>query len=146
MWYEVKNDEDAMEFMSRMDFFHDSCIKEMKYYSGAFVNEDLSMHPTNDCRTLSVIIQRQFPENPMVEMQFSELRHLRLSPLDTTFTCEILDSTLLWKNSCVYWCDCGGLTIADLENYEGTMVCASGLRWRSFDGYMGQNEFYTSVT
>ena len=37
-------------------------------------------------------------------------------------------------------------TIADLENYEGTMVCASGLRWRSIDGYMGQNEFYASVT
>ena len=34
MWYEVKNAKDAMEFLNRMGFFHDSCIKEMKYYSG----------------------------------------------------------------------------------------------------------------
>ncbi len=27
--------------------FHDSCIKEMRYISGAYVSEDLSMLPIN---------------------------------------------------------------------------------------------------
>ena len=100
MWYEVKNAKDAMEFLNRMGFFHDSCIKEMKYYSGAFVNEDLSMHPTNDCRTLSVIIQRQFPENPPFSavpasygINTNLLSTFRFSPAHTFFHFKFLSTS-----------------------------------------------------
>ena len=57
MWQEISNDREIQCFMDKVCFFHDSCIKELKYISGAYVNADLSMHPINDRRLLSVIIR-----------------------------------------------------------------------------------------
>lgn len=56
--------------MERVYDFHDSCVKEMSYISGAYVDDSLSMYPLNDRRILRVVIQRQFDENSMIEMEF----------------------------------------------------------------------------
>lgn len=103
------------------------------------------MHPVNDCRILKVIIQRQFQDNSMIEMEFLGLKYLQLLPCDDKYTCEILDSTMILKDDQIYWCDCGGVSEMDLDNYDGTMICASKLRWRPVDRCMGQKEFYTSI-
>ena len=145
MWHEIKNNSDLINFMDTICSFHDSCLKELKYLSGAYVDEELSMYPVNDRRILKVIIQRQFQDNSMVEMEFSGLKCLRLLPCDDKYTCEILDSTMILKDDYIYWCDCGGMSEMDLDSYDGTMICASKLRWRSIDSYMGQKEFYTSI-
>lgn len=145
MWNEINSNNDLINFMDTICYFHDSCIKEMKYLSGAYVNEDLSMYPINDCRILRVIIQRQFKDNAIIEMEFSGLKRLQLLPCDDEYTCEILDSTMILKDDCIYWCDCGELSEKDLESYDGTVICASKLRWRSIDGFMGQKEIYTSI-
>lgn len=146
MWNEIKNDNDLVSFMNKICFFHDSCIKEMKYLSGAYVNKELSMYPINDRRILKVIIQRQFEDIPMIEMEFQGLKCLKLFPVDDQYTCEIFDSTMILQNDCIYWCDCGGLSEADLENYRGTMICASKLRWRSVEELLGPDEYYGSIS
>lgn len=61
--------------MYRMGSFHDSCLKEMKYISGAYVDEELSMLPVNSKRMLSVIIQRQFENPSAIELQFVGLKY-----------------------------------------------------------------------
>ena len=58
-WNEITDENSLKEFMERVSFFHDSCIKEMHYLSGAYVNENLDMYPVNDRGILRVIIQRQ---------------------------------------------------------------------------------------
>ncbi len=131
--------------MNKIGFFHDSCIKEMRYISGAYVDEDLSMHPLNDKRILDVIIQRQFKDLSMIEMQFIGLKCLKLYPTDEEYTCEILDSTMFFKDDSIYWCDCGDISKNDFEEYEGTLICASKLRWRSVENKMGQEDFYISA-
>lgn len=145
MWNEIVDNNDMMTFMNQVEFFHDSCIKEIYYLSGAYVDEELSMYPVNDRRILRVIIQRQFEDNSMIEMEFGSLRYLKLFPADSEYTCEILDSTMIMKEDCIYWCDCGGLSELDLNTYEGTMICATSLRWRSISGCMGQKEFYQPI-
>ena len=60
MWMEISDENFLKNFMESVDFFHDSCIKELKYLSGAYVDEELSMYPINDRRVLNVIIQRQY--------------------------------------------------------------------------------------
>ncbi len=145
MWNEIIDNNDITKFMNNFYCFHDSCIKELKYLSGAYVDEDLSMYPINDRRILKVIIQRQFEDTSMIELEFEGLRYLKLFPIDNKYTCEILDSTIILKNDCIYWCDCGGLSETDLENYDGTIICASKLRWRAIDKCMGQKEFYLSL-
>lgn len=145
MWNEIVNENDLNNFMDIINYFHDSCIKELKYISGAYVGETLSMYPVNNKRTLNVIIQRQYKDISAIEMEFIGLKHLNMFPTDEEYTCEILDSTMILKEGCVYWCDCGGLSEADLENYTGTMICASKVQWRAADEYIGPKEVYVSI-
>lgn len=144
MWNSINTKEDLEMFLQQVRWFHDSCIKEMKYLSGAYVDENRNMYPVNDCRVLRVIIQRQYEELPMIEMEFSGLKILKLYPGDDQFTCEILDSTMILDKDSVYWCDMGGLSEEALDNYMGTMICASSFRWRPVVDHMGKEEFYQS--
>jgi len=145
MWHEIKDNNDILAFMDKMGYFHDSCIKEMKYLSGAYVNNDLSMYSVNNRRVLKIIIQRQTETLSMIEMEFEGLKCLKLFPIDEQYTCEILDSTMFFGKQGIYWCDAGDLSEEDLESYVGTMLCASRLRWRSIERCMGDNEFYCSI-
>lgn len=144
MWQEIKNAEDLSQFMTKMCFFHDSCIKEFKYVSGAYVNEDLTMHPINDRRILSVIIQRQSQDNSMIEMEFAELKYLKLFPITEKYTCEILDASMFFRNELIYWCECSEESTIDFENSDETIICASKFRWRPIECNMGGNDFYIS--
>lgn len=145
MWNEIHDQKDLICFMKNMGYFHDSCIKELKYVSGAYVEDDLSMYPLNDKRILKVIIQRQFKDSSMIEMEFVGLKQLKLFPLDEHYTCEIFESTMILRDNIFYWCDCDGLDENDLENYEGTLICSSKFRWRVIDNCMGDQEFYVSI-
>ena len=76
MWNDISTNDQAQEFMESIFYFHDSCIKEMRYVSGAYVNEELGMYPINEKRSLSVIIQRQFEDIPVLELEFGGLDHI----------------------------------------------------------------------
>lgn len=130
--------------MEKVCYFHDSCIKEINYLSGAYVSEDLSMHPLNDSRALRVVMQRQYKKDSMIEMEFQGLKTLKLFPVDENYTCEILESTMIIKDGVIYWYDYGNLSESDLDDYTGTLICASKLRWRSIENHMGKKEFYHS--
>lgn len=39
--------------------FHDSCIKEIKYVSGCYVDRERSMQPINSIRKVEVVFQSQ---------------------------------------------------------------------------------------
>ena len=144
MWNEISTNDEILQFMENMCYFHDSCIKEISYISGAYVTNKLSMYPLNNRRVLRVVIQRQHEKNSMIEMEFQGLVVLKLFPIDENYTCEILEATMIMKDGDIYWCDCGGLSEADLVDYEGTLICASKLRWRSIENHMGEEEFYRS--
>lgn len=60
MWETISSSDEISQFMEKVYYFHDSCIKEMNSISGAYVEDSLWMHPLNDRRILRVIIQRQF--------------------------------------------------------------------------------------
>ena len=141
MWKTITTDEEMLKFMESVSYFHDSCIKEISYISGAYVDENLSMYPLNDRRVLRVIIQRQYKENSMIELEFQGLKYLKLFPVDESYSCEILDSTMIMKGGTVYWSDCGNVSESDLEDYASTSICASKVRWRSIENHIGKNEF-----
>lgn len=145
MWNEIVCKKDLDSFMNIMCGFHDSCVKEIKYISGAYVNEKLSMSPVNSQRVLCVIIQRQFEDPSAIEMQFAGLKYLKLFPNGENYTCEILDASMIIKEDCIYWCDCGGLSEKDIESYTGTTICALKVRWRAADEYIGEQEVYVSI-
>lgn len=144
MWNNIDNEQDLAAFMEKVFDFHDSCIKELKYVSGAYVDNNLSMYPINNLRLLKMIVQRQYDDPAAVELEFSKLKYLKLYPCDEEHTCELLDVTMLLDNGHVYWCDCGGLTVTEIEHYSGTVICAARVRWREVNGYIGSQEVYQS--
>lgn len=93
MWNELRTQQEIDNFMKEIIGFHDSCIKEMKYSSGAYVDKNLSMLPTNTKRTLTVLIQRQFDDISALELEFSGLEYIRMYPVNPDYTCEILDAS-----------------------------------------------------
>lgn len=144
MWKEIVNKDDIIRFMDTIMYFHDSCIKELKYESGAYIDDELSMYPVNDKRILSILIQRQHYEMNIIEMQFIGLKYFKLIPVTEEYTCEILGARMFIKDKCVYWCDCEDLSEREVDNYEGTLICASKLRWRVISKKIGNEEFYVA--
>lgn len=144
MWEIINTNDEILKFMEKVNCFHDSCIKEISYVSGAYVDENLSMYPLNNRRILRVAIQRQSEKDSMIELEFQGLKYLKLFPEDENYTCEISDSTMITKDGNIYWCDCGNLSEADSDDYTGTLICASTLKWRSVENHMGEKEFYHS--
>jgi len=142
MWQSLNTDFELQTFMDEMSGFHDACIKEIAYLSGAYVNADLSMHPFNDRGVLRVLIQRQIGSHAMVEMEFGGLKYLKLFPVDADrFTCEISGSSLFLKDGLIYWSDEPDIIEANLGD-DVTIICAKTLRWRPIEGHMGPAEFY----
>ena len=84
MWQEIKTEMELQTFMEKLHFFHDSCIKEIQYISGAYVNAELRMHAINDRRLLRVLVQRQCAELATLELEFGGLKYMNLIPLDET--------------------------------------------------------------
>ena len=142
MWHEINSQGDLDSFMNMLWHFHDSCLKELKYISGAYVKNDLAMWPINEKRSLRVIFQRQAKKSSVIEVEFLGLKRLSMIPADEKYTCEILGATMLLKKDCIYWCDENGLTEADFHTYEGTLICATKARWRVIDGYIGKEQVY----
>ena len=143
MWTSVKNNSDIEALMYITSYFHDSCVKEMRYVSGAYVNSNLCMHAINDQRILKVILQRQCDEHSMIELEFSGIKFVKLIPIDEEYTCEILKSSLFIKDGYIYWGD-SDCVASDLDQYDGTLVCAKSLRWRTIQNCMGKEDFYCS--
>jgi hypothetical protein len=145
MWNEIANENDLNNFLHMFGSFHDSCIKEFKYLSGAYVECDLSMYPINNERLLKVIFQRQYNSPSVVEIEFSGLIQLNLFLENANiYTCEVLDATMIICRDRIYWCDCGGLSESELKHYHGVMICAAKARWRTADEYLGKKEVYTA--
>ena len=145
MWKELNNAEDVRKFMIQVHGFHDACLKELKHVSGAYVDDELFMHPVNDRRRLNAVFQMQQDEGPsMIELEFSGLKYCRLVPCAEDYTCEIMQATLLIENGTVYWSDERDMTPAEFASSDGTVICASKLRWRPVDGAMGPKEVYNT--
>ena len=125
VWTEIITEEDIGSFMQVFGGFHDSCLKEMKYISGAFVGKELSMNPVNNMRIVDMVFQRQY-KNPMaVALRFIGINELHLTPCNEDYTCEITDAKIFIKNGLFYWADCGG---EEIEACDGTWICADKIQ------------------
>ena len=149
MWHEIHTENELRSFMEIMYDFHDSCVKELRYVSGAYVEENLGMYPVNDRRVLRVIIQRQFEDIPMLELEFGGIKYLHLVPVEEKYTCEIRGSSFFYRDGFFFWYDEDYLPDMAAENIElngltGTAVCASSFRWRKIENGMGPEEYYCS--
>jgi hypothetical protein len=148
IWNEITTQEEIDGFMKVVWGFHDTCLKEMKYVSGAYLSkEHHGMYPVNNKRILNVIFQGNFKNLSVsaIEVEFIGLRYLSLRPDDEYYTCEILGATMAKKENYIYWCDLDGLPDDNYDRYECTVICSERFRWRRADEFLGEDEeFYVS--
>lgn len=142
MWHEINNEDEMKAFLNSIYCFHDSCLKELHYESGAFVCDNLDMLPINSKRCLKVIFQRQFEENSALELEFYELEYMNLCPVSDKYTCEILEADLFFHNGKVFWTDDIIRNYEELDKYEGTIICASKMRWRTLENSLGEKTLF----
>ena len=140
MWKELRTQHEIDNFMKEIIGFHDSCIKEIKYSSGAYVETNLSMSPVNTKRTLTVLIQRQFEDISALELEY-----ISMYPVKQDYTCEILNASFFVKDGLIYWCDNGDVKEDDIHNYKGTVICSKKVRWRNASELIGKKDFYKSA-
>ena len=133
MWNKISSKEDISTLMDRMYSFHDSCIKEMHYISGAYT--------TADRRTLRVLIQSQIDSSAAIELEFSGLISLSLRPTDEKYTCEILEASLEEKDGYFIWKD--DIDLSEESDQCGTVICSESLSWREIKSAYGSDEFYS---
>ena len=142
MWNKIENNKDVESFMKKMQYFHDCCVKEMKYVSGSYVDEELAMYPINDCRTLRILLQRQVRYPSMIELEFCGLRKMVLCPIGEEYTSEIFEASLVYKKGLFYWCDSSENINSNRHDIDGILIISEELRWRGLDAYPGKEEVY----
>jgi len=133
VWNRIETEEDLAAFVETLGGFHDACINEISYVSGAYVNANLSMKPINDIRTVDILVQRQYRNLTAIVMRFAGLDTLHLAPYDERYTCEILSASMFWADGLIYWADEDGQTSGTIEKYEGTWLCAKEMQWCAVD-------------
>lgn len=143
MWNNICNKNDLEGLMNSFGNFHDSCIKEFKYVSGAYVSKNLSMQPINMERRPRVIFQRQDTNPSAIEIEFIGLNHMCIYPVNGEYTCEILSAAMKFYEEKIYWYD--GENDINRNDDKGTVICSTSARWRAVDEYIGSDEVYTKA-
>lgn len=141
-WNELKTQQDINVLLDTFGYFHDGCIKELKYISGEYVAENLSMYPFNSQRKLSIIFQRQYKDPSVIEIVFEGVVKLNLEPNNEQYDEIIFEAFLGINNNLIYWADTKEFSFDNPTNC--TWVAANRAKWRVADEYIGGEEVYTT--
>jgi hypothetical protein len=143
-WNNVNNQSDIDTLLNIYGGFHDSCITELRYISGANVDEDLSMGFGKSIdRKLYVIFKRQWAPIK-IELLFEGMRQMNIAGWQNNYFCEIFDCYLAIHNdlikgiddNLIVWADNYGFNPKEL--YERnilnepltTYIFSEKLKWR----------------
>lgn len=127
-WNYLHSQQDIDKFMSSINRFHDSCLKELNYISGAYVDENLDMCPINSQRCLDVVFQTQLDAIPEFAIRFEGLKYLKLIPCDESYTCEIFGANMFLKDDMICWYDSEELY--NNADCYGMVIYATKAKWR----------------
>lgn len=138
----VKTENDIKVLMESFAFFHDSCIKEQKYYSGAYVSSDRAMYPFNSIREVSIIFQSQCAEIPVIELIFKNIFEFHLKPRNEDYDAIIYSPSLfIWDNK-IYWSEYDDFSVDKSYMFDGTWISSESLAWKKINNGLGNKEDY----
>lgn len=141
-YVEIKDKKDIETLMKEFNWFHDSCIKELKYFSGGYVDEDGSMYPFNSSRCVTIIFQSQNAKARTIEMKFDLIRKLNLSPKDEEYDCIIYGASLKKIDNIFYWSECENFKLEDMHEEYLTWISSQRVSWRILENALGNDKIY----
>ena len=103
-WNPLDTPESIHSFLQTYGYFHDACLVNLRYLSGASVDPDtLDMQPCAIHRRIVLSFQRQYHDPFCIEMRFDGLENLTLRPVDPNYTCELHQARLRLHNNKIEW-------------------------------------------
>lgn len=143
MWTELITNQDIAIFLERINYFVDSCIKEIKYVSGSYSEKGTTLYATNDIRDVYILFHSISGCYQTFEIRFSRIHKLVLEPYGDEQDSVIYDTTLIKKDNLFYWFD---YKEEDIYNFtpKGTAVIAEKVSWRTINNSLGKEDFYYS--
>ena len=136
----IKTQADIDILMEKFNRFHDSCIRELKYYSGSYVEENGCMFPLNSIRNVSILFQSQRSEFSAIEINFEQIHKLNLEPRLGNGDSIIYEASLTKIGNIFYWGEWGDLKLEDLDTVHRTWISCEKIRWRKLENALGKRE------
>ncbi len=138
-WVEIANEADIERLLSAFGGFHDSCIREIYYWTAQFVDAELSMHCQPDTH-VRVLIQRQWKDPTAVELTFGEVTGFGISPPRRGYSLDIEGMWITKSEEGFLWSES-----PPEETPSGTWIAARTLWWRDASDWMGDTIRYGSL-
>lgn len=136
MWTEIKTQIDIDKLLEYYGYFHDSCLRDVYISTREFVDEKLAMHFDNRL-TASLLFQRQFGPNAVIELKFEEIERFNFLPFKETESAVIYDATLKIVDGLFYWADFAGWEIGDNDSI---WISGKKLSWRQRPELIGNTK------
>jgi hypothetical protein len=130
------------DLMTKFNGFHDSCIKEIKYISGAFVDQNGAINPFDSIRTITAIFQSQGAIVKAIEMKFEKVVRLNLCPKGEMEDAVIYGASIVCHNGLLYWSSLCDIKLSELENNDYTWISSEKISWRALDNCLGDEIIY----
>ena len=148
-WNHIKTENEIKKLHNSFSF-HDSIIKEIRYISGSYVDENMSMQCLNTLNRLYVLMQSQWENHAVIELCFEELKELDLKPVLQDDNMSVLFGATLFinKQKDIEFLTCDDYAPEDEEfkkMYEFKNVSyikAKKCKWRTLDKAIGPNQVY----
>ena len=143
-WNDVKNQSDIDFLNESYGGFHDACITELRYISGADVYEDFVIkfgEPID--RKLYVIFKRQW-QPIKIELLFEGMRQMNIAGWQNNYSCDIFDCYFALRSdlisgrdeNLIVWADNCGFNPKEcferkfLAEPMTTYIISEKLKWR----------------
>ena len=142
LWNQIKEQKDIDFLLDEYFGFHDSCICNAGYKSGAEVDDNGHMHGvSNDCALImrfdsQMPLFHKQPEKASLELKFSGLRQLNLIGYQENYFCDISSCYLAFYKNYIVWSDNDYFDPDNLQKTQlleepmSTFVIADKMEWR----------------
>ena len=145
-WNQIRSKADIDFLLAEFRGFHDSCLVELHYRSGSYVNQNNAMAcGSPEEHELHMIFHSQCYKQPLeLELCFTGVRKCSFAGFQENYFCEILDCHLAFHTDLIkhrdtpliVWADWSGFSPKSFVEDEllhepmSTYVIAEQLRWR----------------
>lgn len=143
-WTEIKNQKDIDSLMETTGGFHDSCLKELKYLSGMFVDDNHSMLAFNSKRQIHMILQSQ-REPCTIEIIFDKISCMHLNPTDESYDGIIMGAHIAIEDGNFIWFDSDDFqnSYEELYNHQFiTYIKSEKIKWKIHNEYVGEDSVF----
>jgi hypothetical protein len=139
-WNEIKNQIEVDSFNECFGYFHDSCLKELWFSTGGYVNKDYRMNPISN-PIARLIFQRQSEQLSIIEIEFKDVIQINVRPVPINYGVDIIQTHMYFENGVFFLSD-KDYEYSENGKDKSTWIAAKKVRWRKIDNGLGKNNYY----